>query len=266
MTKLGWLTDIHLDHIEQNSLVEFIDMLREQPYAGYVLSGDISVASSLIQHLKLLDTVEKPIYFVCGNHDMWGSYVSIVRDALEKLVASSTWLNYLTNKTFVQLSKKTVMIGHDSWYDMFGHIDRTVFMNDWRFIGDFYEKSYDKSDKILSVSRKLASDSVLHLKKNLMKTLSSYDEFMIVTHVPPFPESHKFEGGQSDPKYVPFYTCQSMGHLLLDVAKAHPNKKFTSISGHTHSQFDQYVLPNLRVCVGKAKYGSPMISGEFVYV
>jgi hypothetical protein len=52
-----------------------------------------------------------------------------------------------------------------------------------------------------------------------------------------------------------------MGDAIFAAAKAYPNVKFTVLSGHLHSHYEQELLNNLTVRVGKSSYGSPQLAG-----
>ena len=81
MSKFGWATDIHLDFLgdDNKRLIEFAEgLVRESP-TGLFLTGDLSVTQKLVYHLSAIErVVQRPIYFVLGNHDFYGINQSCV--------------------------------------------------------------------------------------------------------------------------------------------------------------------------------------------
>ena len=74
MTKYAWATDCHLDFLKNDNkrLIAFAEGLIQQQPTGIFLTGDISVASQLVYHLSAIErVVQRPIYFVLGNHDCY---------------------------------------------------------------------------------------------------------------------------------------------------------------------------------------------------
>ena len=75
--RLGWMSDIHLNFLEKNDLRSFLLNLASQDVDGWLISGDIGEASSVVRFLDLLASAsDSPIYFVLGNHDFYGSSLS----------------------------------------------------------------------------------------------------------------------------------------------------------------------------------------------
>ena len=88
MASYAWGTDVHLDHLndDRRKIVEFAESLVAQGPTGILLTGDISVANQLVLHLSAIESVVKrPVYFVLGNHDYYGSSTEQVRRAMREL-------------------------------------------------------------------------------------------------------------------------------------------------------------------------------------
>ena len=63
---------------------------------GVVLSGDLSSAPTLIEHLELLaEHLALPCYVVLGNHDYYGGSIAGVRARMRALTDASRWLRWL---------------------------------------------------------------------------------------------------------------------------------------------------------------------------
>ena len=77
--KLIWLTDIHLNFLELDEREAFYAQIVEAKADGVLLTGDIAEAPSIAYILQeMADAIQKPIYFVLGNHDYYrGSIASV---------------------------------------------------------------------------------------------------------------------------------------------------------------------------------------------
>ena len=85
--KLLWLTDLHLDRVDQTRLKAFYGVLASQSADAAVITGDISNAHLLPSHLLELGKTfgTRPVYFVLGNHDFYGSSFDDVDRAVTDL-------------------------------------------------------------------------------------------------------------------------------------------------------------------------------------
>lgn len=273
--KLAWFTDIHLDM--PGNLFERVQKLNEMSGGAEVvlISGDISVSNSLIPHLNLLEqTFQKPIYFVLGNHDYYNSNIGTVRKSVAALCNSSTYLKYMPMVSNVLLEKGTYLVGHDGWYDAqngnpYGN---DILMTDWIKISDFNAALRSANggrllnkDAIMDLSRKLTQQAVNHVANGIKSIVKDSRHIIVMTHVPPFKESFNgVENHRGIPvtQVLPWYTSKLMGDTLMAAAKAYPNVKFTVLSGHSHSHYDNDLLNNLTVKVGKAVYGNPQLASS----
>ena len=118
MKQIAWLTDIHLNFLTKWQLDEFFDKLQASDVDIFLISGDIGEATDIIDFLKRFDILEKPVYFVLGNHDFYHGSVEEVRQTVAELADESQFLTYLTACDFpIALSSTVGLIGHDSWSD-----------------------------------------------------------------------------------------------------------------------------------------------------
>jgi predicted phosphohydrolase len=272
--KAAWMTDIHLDCVGglDTKLSELAEKCKNCEYV--ILSGDISVAPALESHLSMLEAVlQKPFYFVLGNHDYYFSDIMTVRRRVVEHCRRSEFARYLAAVPYVKLQPKTAIVGHDGWYDALnGDAMRSdIIMNDWIKIQDFsiaiknsyLGKTLDKG-AIIHIARLICAASVKHIAAGIRAAVrDGHDRIIIVNHVPPFKESYnsdKYRGVDSS-TVIPWYTSRTMGDTLFAAARAYPNVHFTSLSGHAHSHYDEYLLNNLNVRVGNSSYGSPQIAG-----
>jgi len=273
MTQLAWMTDIHLDMAGDlaGRLGSLSMSVRDSD--GVIITGDISVSNMLTEHLSLIESAfQRPIYFVLGNHDYYGSNIGIVRRRVSAHCASSSYLKYMSNVPYVKLDGGAVLLGHDGWYDAQNgnpHSD-TILMNDWLQIADFNSALRASpvgrvlnKNAIIQVARSIAQQAVNHVAGGIKAAVRDTRHIIVMTHVPPFRESfnaaEKYKGSSSS-EIVPWYTCKLMGDMLMAAARAYPHVKFTVLSGHVHSRYDDDLLNNLNVKVGGAIYGNPQLA------
>lgn len=276
MTNLAWATDIHLDFIDsrdQKALVQFGESLVESNPSAILLTGDISVAKSLTFHLSALERiVERPVYFVLGNHDFYHGSVAEIRKNMKELTNMSQYLRYLPTTPYVSLSPKTALIGHDGWYDAgYGDVKKTNFvMRDWTAISEFvmggamsagalYGNESPNYGRVIVEARKLAHEATLHVMNGIKAAAKYHNVMIIATHFPPFQEAHIHEGRIGDAGARPWYTSKMMGDMLRQAAISFPKVRFEVFAGHTHGQYSGQIADNLFCHVGGAEYHKPRL-------
>jgi predicted phosphohydrolase len=271
--RLAWATDIHLDFITDKNdvgmscrnLDTFCSLFEESD--GIVLSGDISLAPFLKDHLLALEErLSRPIYFVLGNHDFWFSDIASVRDAMTKLSNSSEYLKYLSVVPYVRLTKTVFLIGHDGWCDgLYGDARHSSFvMNDWTSIKDFksfhtpFNENPINYDSILSVCRQQATIATRHIATGIKTLLSQKraKKIIIATHVPPFTQPLDIAKSNKQNMY-PWYSSKTMGDMLLSAANNNPSIQFEILCGHCHVEYNDRIAPNLLLRSGESKYSQP---------
>lgn len=278
MKKLIWCTDIHLDFLDGPDDVgrvheEFAEPLSKVECDGILLTGDISLAQHVGRHLNILGRiVNKPIYFVLGNHDFYGGSFSSVRDTVNILCEDSSNLKYLTGAGPISLTEKVALVGDDGWYDAgYGDPFRSPYvMSDWLRIHDYVAggvKTYGMYGSgidmgaVVGLSRKFAAAAAERMLAALSAAASSHETVIVLTHVPPWTKAHRHDGKAGSPAAHPWYTSKVMGHVIEEVAKTHPKVKFEVFCGHTHGKCDAKIRPNVKCHVGHSDYGSPGIAG-----
>lgn len=272
MKKFAWCTDIHLDTVGNEKLFDkFANAVNAANPAGIFITGDISTAKSLVFHLTLLERVLfRPIYFVLGNHDYWGGRVQDVRRAMRDLSNMSQYLKYLPTTQYVNLDSSTALVGHDGWYDALNgdYKKSELMLNDWFKIGDYVDVNNGRKvttradlniDGIAELSKKLAHEGVTHLHDSIKAAARYHKRIVVLTHVPPFEDSHVHNGSRGTPDAQPWYTSRMLGDMLLRAADAYPNITFDVYAGHTHGKYEGNFAKNLRVHVGAADYGNPTL-------
>ena len=257
--RYAWLTDIHLEFLGDKEAVAFVKELAAQRFDGLFLTGDISTATQIEDHLQLFEELyQAPVYFVLGNHDYYGGAIETVRKMVEEICNKSKWLHWLPTSGVVALGKDTCLIGHDGWADgRFGdYAGSKVLLNDYVKIQNFV-KAGDLGR--LALLNSLGDQAAAYLKDILPGALEQYRQVIVLTHIPPFIESCWHKGEISVDDWLPHFSCKAMGDVLAELMAAAPDKQMIVLCGHTHSTGECQILPNLQVKTGGAKYGSPMI-------
>ena len=115
--RLAWLTDIHLNFVDAIRLDELFASVRDRADA-VAISGDIAESRDVCHYLRTIEEiVQKPIYFVLGNHDFYRGSIPQVRRMVAGLASESEYLKYLTAMQVAELTPTTAIIGHDGWAD-----------------------------------------------------------------------------------------------------------------------------------------------------
>ena len=257
--RAAWLTDVHLNFLENQGISRFLETILQADPDIVLLGGDIGEADSLIPNMERIErTLNRPVYFVLGNHDFYGGSIASVRAQVESLAHDSKYLTWLNMEGLVPLTRQTALIGHDSWADgrLGDYPGSSVELNDFYLIDEFV--NLGESER-LNVMQTLGDEAAAHLGTVLAQTLRDYTEIVALTHVPPFHEATWHEGEISGDDYLPFFSCDAVGKVLLAMMQDNPSSRLTVLCGHTHGEGICEILPNLCVRTGGAKYGSPAI-------
>lgn len=264
MKRLAWATDIHLNFLSDPEVESFCREVTESEPHAVLLSGDIAEAQSVEKYLLALSVqIERPIYFVLGNHDFYGSSIAAVRKKIEVLSRDDPWLDWLPVSGIVELTPETALVGHDAWADgrLGKGIRSPVILNDYYCIRDLSSLSpVAHFAKLAS----LGDEAAAYFSAVLPKVFDRFPRLVLLTHVPPFRESCWDEGRISDDDFLPHFTCKAVGDVLREAMEARPDRDLTVLCGHTHGEGYVELLPNLRVRTGGAVYGKPMLQPDVV--
>lgn len=260
--KLAWLTDIHLNFIDDDARSAFYQKVVKTGCDAVLISGDIAEAPSLVNLLQeMASQISKPIYFVLGNHDYYHGEVASVREAVQHLSNHNAWLHWLPVTKPQQLTSTTILLGQDGWADgRFGDYHHsTVNLNDSRLIGDLFQARLMGKNALLQKMQQLA-DADAQLLSDDLSTAGGLNpkQIIVLTHVPPFEGACLYQGKRSSQDFLPYFGSKIMGDALLLAAQAKPAIDYLVLCGHTHEVAFHQPLPNLTVKVGGAEYGQPM--------
>ncbi len=256
---IAWATDIHLNFLDQPKREAFFGSISKHNPDAVFLTGDIAEAPSLNFHLQeMVGFIQKPVYFVLGNHDYYYGSISSIRKETEALCESQQDLTYLCGNQVIELTKNSALVGHDGWGDgRLGNVEQTpVRLNDFRLIQELTDLEYGK---LIEKLQALGEEAAASIRDTLTQALNSYEHVICLTHVPPFKEACWYEGQVGNDDWLPFFTCKAVGDVVYELMENRPNSQLTVLCGHTHHEGIAQVLPNLRVLTGSAEYGAPHI-------
>ena len=104
-----------------------------------LIGGDLGEAFSWDRYLhQLNDLLERPIYFVLGNHDYYGSSLFEVRERAGQITQTFQRLHWLPASGVVSLDGRTALVGHGGWGDARAANFRrsNVLLNDYFLIAE----------------------------------------------------------------------------------------------------------------------------------
>ena len=254
--RLGWATDLHLDFASKEAFTAFTEALQGEQPEALVVTGDIAEASSFDRYLeRLAESGDRPIYFVLGNHDFYGSSVAEVRKRAARLTGRLRWL---PSCGVVQLTRRCALVGHDGFADArLGNYGRSeVMLNDFFLIEEL--KGLDRRERRARL-QEFAEEAAAHFRRWLPDALASYQHVIVATHVPPYREAAWHEGKISDDDWLPFFSSRVAGEAISEAAAQFPERRVTVLCGHTHGAGVAQIAPNIAVYTGGAVYGAPAI-------
>ena len=264
MTRVVWLTDIHLNFVESKLVERLFDDVNAAAPDAVLISGDIGESQNVERYLsRFAARLACSIYFVLGNHDFYHGSVPVVRKAIGQFCQGQANLCYLTRlQEAVALTPRVGLIGHDGWADArFGdYLGSDVFLSDYALIKEL-AGHYDLDRR--PTLQQLGDESAAHVRELLPKALARYEYVILVTHVPPLREACWHEGRLSDDNWLPHFACKAMGDVILEVMRQHASRRLTVLCGHTHGEGETRPLDNVEVLTGGAVYGAPAIARIF---
>ncbi|MCW5804726.1 MAG: metallophosphoesterase [Deltaproteobacteria bacterium] len=258
--RASWLTDTHLNFLRPLALKAFYDKLAAERPDAVLLTGDIAESDTVARVLdEIAQHTGAAVYFVLGNHDYYRSSIRTVREEVGR-IKCATWLQHAPP---VQIAPNTKMIGVDGWGDArCGDLDSKIKLSDWKLIDDFRKLGADAAARIEMLQRLGANEA--RALRDRLSHVGTTPELLVLTHVPPFPEACIYDGEQSGPPWLPWFTCISTGEVLRAYAAEHPQMKITVLCGHSHGIGTFQAAPNLVVRTGGwprgvEGYGNPVV-------
>jgi len=256
---VAWVTDIHLNFVDDAGFRTFADELIATGADAVLIGGDIGEAPTVGFYLEQLAArIDRPLYFVLGNHDYYHGSISGVRTEIEALCRRHPGLVWLPASEPVALGRDTGLVGHGGWGDgrLGEFLGSRVMLNDYVII---QERAWLDPRVRLRALHRLGDEAAEHLSASLARALESFGHVIILMHVPPFREACWYGGRISDDDWLPHFSCEAAGRALLGVMRANPEHRVTVLCGHTHGSGFTQPMPNLVVHTGAATYGRPQI-------
>jgi len=254
--KLAFSTDWHLNFLHYRKVIMFLESLNDIDVDGIVVSGDIAEGDSLESWLVTInDVVNKPVYFVHGNHDFYRSSYNELRSTTGSVVSNLPNVHWLESKT-IQLSSKTSLFGCDGWYDgNNGNYNSGVQLLDFDLVHDLKYKNSKEIKKVIEYFANVGAD---HIRAELPRIFSDKDFAIFVTHAPPFKELSYYMSIPTSGSFLPFFSSKIIGDALIEVAREYPKKELLVLCGHTHDPAE-FKFENITGVCGGARYGEPSI-------
>jgi Icc protein len=275
--RLLHLTDTHLSHLPSYFSVEmFGQKVREHFAPDHVtITGDVATLGGLHRCLvQLREGLKTPISFVLGNHDSHGATWAEAREHARRLGRTLPWLTYLDGATSVPLTKGSVLVGCDGWYDarLGSRFEEERAKN---VSADLYRVS--NTHRLISsgkkgiataakMCREYADSLVEESRGTIRRALKGHRKVFFATHIPPFAESAWHQSAPSSEDWLPLMTCKAMGDMLLKEASANQASEIVVLCGHTHTARRYQAAANLTVYTGHSgasDYGDPGVSNFF---
>lgn len=263
-------TDLHLNFCGQTEKDKFYQKVQNHNPSSLVITGDISEAPGLINHLTELRQglgSTLPIYFVAGNHDYYNGSIAEVRDKLSNpcnLPGNTVWLSACSAP--IALTPEVALIGHDGWYDG-GYADwfkSQLDMSDYYIIRELSNQQCPLKQLRFDKMNELAQESAEHVRLQLEEAHKlGFKKVFVAMHVAPFPELSTFKGKISDATWLPCFSSKRMGDVLCQIALTHLDMKVTVLCGHSHGKAMFRHSQNLDGHCGAATYGYPSVSNIF---
>ncbi len=265
MGTLAWITDPHLNFLDEEKLQHFIAKLAGRSEDGLLITGDIAEAPSVIGYLEHLDeALPFPVWFVLGNHDFYRGGIVATRKVVSEMSVQATRVRYLTASRVISLSPKTALVGHDGWADgrCGSFLTSSIDMNDYHLIQDLICSSKEQRLKRLMT---LGDEAAVHLREVITEALLIHEEVIVATHVPPYAGACWYQGQAVCNEWTPHFTCLAVGWAMNEVMANHPNKRLRVLCGHTHSRGIFQATENIVVETGDAVYGAPALQPVVYY-
>jgi predicted phosphohydrolase len=262
--KLMWLTDLHLDRASEEKQREFFGRLRRENADAVVITGDISDASGLPGHLRELGQTfgSRPVYFLLGNHDFYGSCFSDVDHAVADVCKEQKNLRHLGHGEIIPLGSGAALVGHRGWADgRAGWGSSTEIPNpDKKYIADLCGLS---GQAMFGKLAELGRESAKYFRDILPYALQCYGHVFVATHVPPFTWAAFYNGKPCGGTHLPHYANFSAGCVIRGISKSFSKSRLSVLCGHTHSAANVSASGRVRVIVGQARTQHPQIQRVF---
>lgn len=263
MKRIAWLTDIHLNFLSAAQVVGFCQRVSRRKPHVLLVGGDIAESPSLEFHLQeMARQLQRPIYFVLGNHDFYFGSIDRTRWRVSQFCQRVVLLHWLPKAGVVELTPQVGLIGHGGYADgrLGQYANSDVVLSDYTLIAEF--ANLDSAAR-LRVMQRLADEATDHVRQFLPLALDRYRQVFFLTHVPPFKDAAWHRSRPSNDNWLPHFSCKAVGDAIVECMQDRPDRRLTILCGHTHGSGRTQPLPNVEVITGGAEYGKPKVNKVF---
>lgn len=259
MIRLAWCTDTHLDCASPEILEQFYSEI-DRSCDAVLITGDVSNAAQVFDHLDRFAYLGKTVYFNFGNHDAYGSSIAAIREEAKKRYSDpASPIKYLEQESCIQLNAQTILLGADGWYDGLNgdYIRSQVELNDFYQIAEFI--GLRKHERLVPMHY-LTKCAAEKIKRDLELAVQvpGVSTILVATHFPPFAGAAWHIGQVSTWDFLPFFSNKLVGEAILEVA-ATTTCDIIVFCGHSHSQGQIQPAMNVTCITGQAEYYRPSI-------
>jgi len=259
VVRLGWLSDIHLNFLDPMGVLSFFSELDGHDVDAWLLCGDIGEADSVIPFLRgFEETLRAPTYFVLGNHDFYRGSLEQVRVDVAAWEARARQLVWLTRSPPQRIGRDVVVVGDDSWADgrLGNALGTPIELSDFFLIEELRDLP---RRRLVQKLNELGDESAARLAPKLGEAAELSGDVVVLAHVPPFEGAAWHEDDISSSDWLPWFSCEAVGRVILECAGNHPETSFTVLCGHTHGSGTFEAAPNVSVLTARAEYGCPEV-------
>ncbi len=260
--RLLWITDVHLDFASERTAKGFLTRLKKINADLILVGGDTGEGRTFKDWLaKIRARTGRPVVFVLGNHDYYGSSVLKTTNMCKRINLADNMITWLATSEGVDVSTEdssVIVIGEGGWGDWaHGDMER-LGVRDYDMIEEL--KTHNPRNK-KNVAETLGELAAGRLKKKLKDACAKgYERVIVLTHVPPWPRSAWHEDQPSESEAQPFFVWGRGGQAITEVADKNPETQFTILSGHTHSGGMNLVRNNVTSITAPARYQRPDVA------
>ena len=242
---LLWLTDTHIWRKHA-----FLEAITKEDPTAILHSGDLTDGFLLEGVLDFLGArLPCPIYYVGGNHELFGSDIETTHALFRSMGAKYPNLIWATERGIIPLNETTALIAHEGWYDcLFGNEDCIRLTFDWFMVKDF--RVLPGMNSRIEMFRAMAKESAEVLSTRLEEALATYETVYLISHIPAWVEAAKAMGNFVFKIWGLYNTNWILGQELERVMAKHPTKKLISLFGHSHHPLTFNPASNIECRVG----------------
>jgi 3',5'-cyclic-AMP phosphodiesterase len=249
--KILWLTDTHVWNKPA-----FLNAILEEDPDFVFHTGDLTEGPMLEGFLDLLGReLNRPFYFVLGNHDFFLSDFTTTHTKVKALTVKYPNLIWMDEAGIVPLSSDTALIGARGWYDCLAGSQTLIpFSFDWFMIKDF--RALPNMKARIEMFRDLAEQSADVLSARLKEAFETYETVYVLTHVPAWAEEFRSAHTYFPEFWASYNTNNSLGWAIENVMEKRADKRVVVLAGHIHSPSAQILgkHDNITHRVGRAGF------------